>query len=148
MEEIIEADYIYAAGFIDGEGHIGIMKMTGNSNINQMYPSYTLLVQIYNTNLEVLEWFQRKFGGKFYEVMSLQPNRKDQWYWKLTSKSACEFLKLIRPYCIVKREQVKLAIEFYDSKKNFTGYIIPKEEVEKREQFYLQFRKLNQKGVH
>lgn len=44
------------------------------------------------------------------------PNRQDSWRWEVNSRKALIFLLAIRPFLVVKAEEVDLAIEFQNQK--------------------------------
>ena len=43
------------------------------------------------------------------------PHHKTAWEWHINGKNANNIVKLIYPFSIVKREQLKKAKEFYDN---------------------------------
>ena len=98
----------YCAGFFDGEGsvHIGVDK-----NLH-----YTLRVGIANTNFECLKIFREEFGGNLTPKTVLYDGAKPEWIWTQNSDFSTEFLKTVLPWCVVKKEQVKLAIEYLHMK--------------------------------
>lgn len=104
----------YTAGFLDGEGYIGIL----NSNLNSIQAKtgrkyYGVHVQFIQKDLKVLEWLKKQWGGGGIFI-SDHPNRKGGpvWRWCLHSKDAIRLLKEVYPYLIVKKEQAELAIQF------------------------------------
>ena len=100
----------YIAGFFDGEGTINIVKNK-------------IRISIPQTNLEVLENIKEflTFGSIFKEK-----KRKEHWKdsWVLytgNSNDTFQFLNMVYPYLIVKKEKAKEAIstytKFLDTKK-------------------------------
>jgi hypothetical protein len=115
--ELTITDLAYAAGIIDGEGTIGIYGHRKNAS---KYKYSDLVVQVANTKVELIQWLQFKFGGKF---CFFQPHRLRQssfYNWRLYNKKAVEFIKLILPYLKIKRANAELAIE-YQSRKGRKG---------------------------
>lgn len=100
----------YFAGFFDGEGSISILEHTKPTGYRYM----RLLVQVGCTNLEVLEWFQLRFGGNIYNHKR-NGNRKQCYTWQLHSRMAANALMLMQPYLLVKVEQARLALEFQET---------------------------------
>jgi hypothetical protein len=94
----------WAAGFIDGEGCIGIYRTGANA-----YRVSLSAGQKYNE--EPLMRLQALFGGTI-----VRPKGKNRSYanayWNLTSKRATDALKEMLPFLTVKREQAEVAIAF------------------------------------
>lgn len=120
----------YFSGFFDGEGCIHIAKYKPRNKKTQ----WQLRTLISNVNPGSLKLLKEIFGGKIY----LQPGRGSRrkcWYWIVTSKAAEEFLRLILPYLIIKKEEAILALEFRITKNKYwyLHELSEKEEIEKDE---------------
>jgi hypothetical protein len=97
---------IYLAGIVDGEGHFCLTKCKNGQGRSFIRPG----IMIVQKNREgLLEWIQENYGGKVYTqkpIMRLGAMR--QWStWSLYGRIAVELAKLLEPYLIVKKEQVK-----------------------------------------
>jgi len=107
---INQTDIAYAAGVFDGEGSIYI------ANIKRYKQ---LKVQMCNTNEQLINWFKEKFGGIVngpYTRKHLQ--KKPQWEWSISvSRGAEIFLRLIKDYCIEKKEKCQEGIDFCEKYK-------------------------------
>jgi len=107
---INQTDIAYAAGVFDSEGTIYI------ANIGKFKQ---LKVTIFNTNEQLMKWFKEKFGGIVggpYVRKHLQ--RKPQWAWTISvSRGAEIFLRLIKDYCIEKKEKCQEGIDFCEKYK-------------------------------
>lgn len=124
MTNYIEMGYL--AGFMDGEGYIGICKTEGNS--------YGLHVTISNTNFDMLKIYENKFGGKIRKVQKDAEHHKEKYHWDINYSQALPFLKYIQPFMIVKSKQVNLAIEFQEWHDQIR--IIKSSEQRKRAEWY------------
>lgn len=93
----------YAAGFFDGEGSIDVRYSVTNGG---KYERFYLRVCIGQKRPEVLHWLQKEYGGS----VCLRSN--GMAYLVLTTASAGNFLKTVRPYLVVKAEEADLAIAF------------------------------------
>lgn len=93
-------DLNYYAGFIDGEGHIGIKKesIRGRSKL----ATYTERVSVAGVSKLLIETFQLIWPGYFYYHKPGRNSRAGYWSWEVTGKKAREFLKIIRPYLLIK----------------------------------------------
>lgn len=101
-----ETEVAYIAGLFDGEGCVSAKKTQTNHGSRQ-----TVSIQVDMTTPEPLYRCQRIFGGKV--VPSQQRyGWSTLYYWRLGSKKAEFFLRVIEPYLIIKREQANLAITF------------------------------------
>jgi len=99
-------DWIYLAGFIDGEGNIGIDKYGKYRNsIN-----YACKVAISNTNREVLEWIKSCCGGYISTLKRKLPHHKECYQLTLRHLCAYKMLKEVEPYLKIKRELAQIAI--------------------------------------
>ena len=99
------ATLAYTAGIVDGEGTIKLRT-------NKSY--YEVEVFVTNTNEWLIQWLKMQFGGRIYLMKdsSRKPNARDGFRWRLISRQASEFLKLILPYLQIKRPQAELAIAY------------------------------------
>jgi hypothetical protein len=96
----------YAAGFFDGEGCINASVCRTSSFIR------TLVV---NTNLEILEEFQQRWGGDINLNKKGKEHWKQAYTWRLSYAAALQFLKDIYPYLVVKKQQAEAAFIFFES---------------------------------
>jgi len=136
-------DLAYLAGFIDGEGCIGIHhrgKAKGRKP--------TVRVSITNTNKDILIWCQNFIGlGGTLKVhdKNRNSNWKTAYRLEYDCKKAEALLKMIVPYLRVKKEQALLAIEY-------RKYTIPNgryrpEENEIRGDLFARVLELNTRGT-
>lgn len=99
----------YIAGFIDGEGYIGI-----HSNGRG---SYKTEISMTNTNLLVLLEIQKVVGGKIYSRDKKgHPNWKTEHSLRLRLEECRSLLPKIVNSLIIKREQALLLISVWDKK--------------------------------
>lgn len=109
----------YLAGLFDGEGCV-------NFTIRGKSKQLIIRVTIVNTDENILKILNAQFGG----MMTVKQNPK-QPTWKTfraitwRGDMAEEFLKLIEPYSIIKSNQIKLALEYFEFKRQKEGrYVI------------------------
>jgi hypothetical protein len=103
----------YAAGVFDGEGSVGI-------NFRPLGPAYWLVVSVANTERRLVDWLKTTFGGCVRVSSRKRPNRPC-FQWTLTTRQAGDFLALVLPFLLVKREQALLALEFQAFKQESQG---------------------------
>ena len=98
----LKKDYIYLAGFIDGEGCIRV------NNAPRLH--------ITNTNKDIMDWIKDNFGGYLWaEEKSYIENAKTRYIWEISSRKLLVLLLEILPYLRVKKPQAKLVTEYYNS---------------------------------
>uniref|UniRef100_A0A6H1ZUB2 Putative homing endonuclease n=1 Tax=viral metagenome TaxID=1070528 RepID=A0A6H1ZUB2_9ZZZZ len=99
-------DWVYLAGFIDGEGNVGIDKYNkyGKST------NYAIKVAISNTNREILEWIQSHYGGHINTLKRKLPHHKECYQLTVRHLKAYRILKDIEPYLKIKQKLACIAI--------------------------------------
>jgi len=95
----------YIAGFVDGEGSVGLTNPRGTCS--------SVIVQLVNTNSEVMYYINACLPGRMY--VQARPGRKVIYrlYWQ--GQDAITVLELLLPYLVVKRRIAELALEFWRS---------------------------------
>ena len=103
-----ETDKAYLAGFLDGEGHIGIARLRTPNGRGR----HTLTVTITNRHIDALRDLAVLWGARVAGVRQ----RREHWSHvadlRWSTNAALRLLQEIEPYLRVKREQVKIALEF------------------------------------
>lgn len=113
----------YLAGLLDGEGWIGVSKVSdyAHSRTRKGY-FFKANIAIANTYKPLIDWLQKSFGGTVRE--DNRGNRKRTLYqWgSQNPEYITEFLRTILPYLRIKREQALNLIEFCKTfdKKNYS----------------------------
>jgi hypothetical protein len=109
-----ELFHAWVAGFFDGEGCIQVTK---SKNLQCRFGfSSQLYVTLTQQDPRPLTAVKERFGGTI--ALDKNPHSDDRktryqvWRWRLIGQQALEFLKLIRPYCLVKGEQIDAVSEF------------------------------------
>jgi len=147
-----ETQKAYWAGFVDGEGSIGIMKTKS---------SHFLRITISQNKKYIVEEAKEEFGfgsvgsstARERKINGIITSKKTvMWYWNTTTNQAEEVLKLLLPYLRIKKNQALLALQFQKYKRKTTvrgqkkggGYqSMSKEVLNKRESFKQEISKLN-----
>ena len=112
MESMISVEEIvWAAGFVDGEGWIGIRP--GNKGKN-----YHLDIAVGQVDIRPLLFLKEKFGGEVYlhRVNAARyPNRQTSYQWQANGWVASDFLTFVLKYLRVKKEKAEQAIAFQNT---------------------------------
>ncbi len=108
-------DFIYLAGFIDGEGCIRLVAHNKYRARANRHPSYHLSFGLANKHLPTLQWMQKRFGGSIHLKSRLNKNAAIAWEYRLSARPyLTSLLTGIAPYSKVKRDQVELALAFLE----------------------------------
>jgi len=110
----------YLAGFFDGEGSIIYAKRrsqtTGGYKHSNITHYYAIEVQLGQCDEYHPRLFQSYFGGSVTHVKPLNEKWHEYWAWRVASKQAYHFLKVITPYLRLKQPQAKLALDIQERK--------------------------------
>lgn len=105
----------WAAGFMDGDGHICIQNRK-TKHKDKIYTGTYLRVGACQASLPPLEKLQQLFGGSIKPKNSGPNregyNRKPQWVWALSTQEAANALEQMLPYLLHKKKVAELALEF------------------------------------
>ena len=123
---IPEREIPWLAGFIDGEGYIGIERQRKKETTKQaaslLYHPYLIIA---NSNSNVLKFIRECIGyGYIYEVRrkkskSSHNNEKPGFQYKLTKMDQLKpLLNLLRPYLHLKQQQCDLLLKFINIRKS------------------------------
>lgn len=107
------SDCAYAAGFIDGEGNICIVK-NNNGTIGCVGPTFNMRIMANNDEIEPLVWLRERWGGSI-RARKPRPNGKVHHSWYCFSRQAVVCLTDLLPYLIIKKQRAVLALKFQRS---------------------------------
>lgn len=124
----------YAAGIIDGEGHIGAHKNCGTN--------MKLTIEVHMKYSKVPNWLEENIGGKVRI-------RKDQTYiWTMRASDSISFIENIKPYLIEKKDQAEVYLQLYDlkqlyKKQNQYSAPVPPRIASAKEKLYQELKSLH-----
>lgn len=101
-------DIVRLAGFLDSEGCIRIHTWKRSKEVTV----FSLRIYIGNCDKRLSCWLFRKFGGKVYEFHKKNVRHRTCYSWEITSSSAADLLKKVRPFLISKIDEADIAIKF------------------------------------
>jgi hypothetical protein len=156
MEHILQGNQMeveklaYIAGIVDGEGSIMIMRQASISFMEQralrgcFHPHYHPCIRVGMQRREPLDFIVNTTEiGKVW-VEKPYKKQRPMFRWMTRSKDdITKFLTLILPYLLVKNKQADLALKFVNEWVSFNGAKITPEIQEKRENSWMEMRKLN-----
>lgn len=153
-----ELDMSYMAGFIDGEGCIGVVKTHGYSKRkDDTRPYYMVNISATNCVMKPLELLKEYFGGFIYNHHKTSKKDKHCWRWQLRAHKAVVAIESLYPYLRVKKPQAELCLEFAKTvNKNsiiykhlrgrITGNRVKPSIIKKRELIANKLTELNKRG--
>ena len=104
-----ETDKAYIAGFIDGEGSIGLRKC----HTNRGYFDTIIRLRITNTNRDVLEWIKAKTGiGSVRQWARCSDKHKARFEWYCAGKKALIVLREVHPYLLIKKINADICFQY------------------------------------
>lgn len=137
-----ELDLAWAAGFVDGEGCIGIIARGGTYFVPQ--------IDVDNTYEDALRAMKNVFTVGTIGCVVRKAPQKDCYKWRVSSASAITVARLLLPYLRVKRRQAEMLIAFQDealwTKGTGAGTCVPDDEWQRRQELYTDIRALNRRG--
>jgi hypothetical protein len=99
----------YAAGLFDGEGHVGIIKKMLASKPNHI--GYYISAGITMTHYPTLKAFHDQFSGRIdNHTPPAKPSHRQCFHWGISDRMAVTFLRAIRPYTVIKADEIDLAL--------------------------------------
>ena len=126
----------YFSGFFDVEGCLRIYKD------NRSIVTYILFVSISNSNFNILKLYQDTFDGDIIRINTEKEHYKEAYQWRIVAQKALSFLKTVEQYSIVKKEQIKLAIEFKELQNSEFSYIGKSERSQRGDYYYNKIQEL------
>uniref|UniRef100_A0A6M3KK29 Putative homing endonuclease n=1 Tax=viral metagenome TaxID=1070528 RepID=A0A6M3KK29_9ZZZZ len=103
-------EFAYIAGFIDGEGAIGIHAQKKKYGVVR-----SIRVVVTNSDPIPLKMIQDLYGGSLHS-RSIRDNWKISWTLFLSAHKAYNLLKDIRPYLKIKDKQAVLCLLFQEKR--------------------------------
>lgn len=132
-------DLAYLAGLIDGEGTICIFIHNDRMR---------LILTVYNSHAECLQWVQTTFGGRFRQVKRRRRDWKPSYVWETGWQHAAGILRAVLPYLRIKKLQAELflACAATCSRQANRGGVAP-ELTRLRQDFAKRVQELNRTGA-
>lgn len=152
--QLLETDKAWLAGFVDGEGYIGIVRVRKkpgpwNSDTFLYHP----WVIVTNTQPNIIDYIQTVVSTQKRAFLGHTGDRKHGYQAKITKfDDVIEFLEALLPYLKLKQEQAKLLIQFCKLRKNAKvisgrGHRGRSSFGTVEENIYLKLRELNKRGT-
>lgn len=144
-------DLAWAAGIIDGEGHIRLTLCKPGIN-RRATPGYQLCLAVRMTCEATIRRLYLIFGsGTVIPVRPRNPQKhKPTFQWRVSDQGAADVLIAISPYMTTKLSQAEIGIEFRRLCRQISpagrGISYSAEMVELRRNYFDRMQRLNRKG--
>jgi hypothetical protein len=114
-----DTELAYIAGIIDGEGCLIIIP----HKITHTNSGYSMHCQLHisNTDEKLIDWLIVKLGGKKQIVKPRSPKHSVQYFVMLHAKTLRALLPKIKPFSIIKIEQIEILLEALSLTDRHTG---------------------------
>lgn len=114
MDKLSKIQWSYLAGIFDGEGSVFLRRAYNKYGKQRSY-SLTITV-VCGTHLDSIEKIGNMVGKTNIETINGYGNKRYAGRIRLHNKEALIFLKGVKPYTLIKKEQTDLGIKFQKEK--------------------------------
>jgi len=120
MNLMSESEKSWLAGFIDGEGYVGLTfqrkKETKWAAPSVRYHPYLIIT---STNKDVLVFIENLISEGNIYLLKRKSKQKEAWQFKITKMDTLfNILTVVLPYLKIKQRQSELLIEYIKKRKN------------------------------
>ena len=139
----------YVAGMFDGEGCITTSRRFIKGKYEK-YPRVSMQITITNCHTTLLKLIEKWFGGGITHKGKKKNENMPCYHWRVLGKlDMVRFLNSIKEYSIVKKEQIKLALEFCETlrEENLGCKPLSKEVHALRDKVHFGLRRLKKEGM-
>ncbi len=108
-----EAELAYMAGIVDGEGTIGVFREITPKRKAEF--RYRAALEVSNTDEDVIDWLQVKFGGYTNctnERTAREKGHKLMYKWHCKVSDIGSLLKTLMPYLRIKKANAATVLQF------------------------------------
>src|SRR5258708_4861799 len=144
-KQLSSTDLAYIAGFVDGEGTIGIYrKYDLRKEWAPGYAERIIIVQVDQTPLKFIQQFFPK--SSLSAKKQYFDNHQQSWNLKYSHTQAYNLAKAILPYLKVKRAQAQTLVGFRENIVHPDKRVSKRlslEELQRRERLFQQMKELN-----
>jgi len=129
-----EEKHAYAAGIVDGEGTIAIIRQTDNRY--NCRTNYNIRISVGSTDECLIQWLQIQFGGNIRHRKAKKENHKPLSEWYITGEPVGNIIEKLYPYLLIKLAQARVVLSF-----------IHRIQPDMEENFFKEMATLNKRGI-
>jgi hypothetical protein len=138
-----ETEAAYLAGLIDGEGCIH--ATTTNRAPHRKTRGLQLLLEVWNTNEEIIDYLHGQFGG-YRGTQDRFAQQKPLHVWRVSIGGVREILPQLMPYLRIKRRQAEVAMDLANLPVGKPFQPVSAELQAQREDLVAQIKAFNKRG--
>ena len=112
-----QTDIAYIAGLVDGEGYIGVKRVTTKYN-GRVNPAYQERIQIRMVDEQAIKFISDSLGGSYYEEKPHAHKGRPLFCYQASDRLAVRILKTLLPYLKVKKLVAEKVLEFHELRAN------------------------------
>ncbi len=98
----------WAAGFVDGEGYIGITRWFDKKRGYHTHRVQFDIAQVHEKPIRMLS----EMFGNVGRVNRIENDKRGYWAWRVMGSAVVPVVRELLPYLVVKDEQARLVMEF------------------------------------
>jgi hypothetical protein len=140
--KITREDVVYIAGFVDGEGYIGIKKHIRDKTKNWS-PMYSEKVEVAGIDKKSILFLNKFVKGYIYSHKASKLSKRGYWSWSVSENKARTFLELIKPYLRIKNKEADIVLKLSVNKRTTRSRKISDFDVKYREGLYWKIKNLH-----
>jgi hypothetical protein len=106
-----QTDIAYLAGLIDGEGYIGIKRITSKAN-GRVNPGYQERIQVRMIDEQAIKFLAETIGGTYYSEKPHAHKGRPLYCFSASDKVAVRIIRTVLPYLRVKRAVAERVLAF------------------------------------
>lgn len=139
----------WAAGIVDGEGSICIIKEKRKNNYSTQYRLRLSVGMTHEDTVRKLQSIFNLGNVRCTPNHKTHPKWRPVYEWVVLSKQAQIVLNILFPFMVTKRENALVAEAFSNRTRSKPGYgnKVSKQLMDEREALYKKMRSLNPKGA-
>lgn len=145
MNKLTDVQKSYLSGLFDGEGCVNLTKCKSKSKAWEY--DFHLRALITNSNIEVIHWAHDITGiGCIFRYEKAHNKKwKPVHRWVVCTKECLDFLEAIRPYSIIKRDVIDLAVSLRQNRRG--GYPRTQEIYKSQNNIFEAMKEKNRRGA-
>lgn len=132
----------YTAGFVDGEGYIGIKKYI-RSKTKKWSPMYSERVSVAGISEKSIRNLNDIVKGYVVFHKKSKLSKRGYWSWEVTENNARIFLNKIIDYLVVKKPEAEIVLKLSENKIKTNRKKISDEDIQYRDSLYLKIKELH-----
>lgn len=133
----------YVAGFVDGEGYLGIKRYNRYPDNPKYSPTYSERISVAGINEVAIRDFNKIVKGYMYFHKPSKLSNRGYWSWEVTENNARIFLEKIYPYLKVKKPEADVLLQLSAHKVETKSSRLTSKDREYRESLWLKVKEIH-----